>query len=279
MTPPSKAKKKAPAKKAARKPAARKAASRKAPAKKAAPRKAAKAKAKAPPKAPPKVKAKPPKPRVKGTPKTRLAAALPKLDKVLGSIQQPETESVLEKAVYLVLREGGSSTFAAKAMTVLRDQFIDWNDVRASRPSELARLISGSSKAAPQRRVLERCTRVREMIDQVYNDRNEPSLEFLLDMNLRDQTEYLEDLDDLGIHNAYALVQWVAGDEKLMPVCSAFAKAAQKLGLADSASITKVRKELGTLAPKEAFVSLQAHLTQLGEMEDGWPTSLQELAV
>jgi len=275
MTPPSKAKKKVPAKSksraSARKPAAPKATSRK-----PAPRKAA-AKAKTPAKAPPKAKA--PKSRGRVSPKVRLSEALPKLDKVLGPIQQPETESVLEKAVYLVLREGGSTTFAVKAMTVLREHFIDWNDVRASRPSELARMVSGSSKAAPQRRVLDRCTRVREMIDQVYNDRNEPSLEFLIDMNLRDQTEYLEDIDDLGLHNAYALVQWMAGDEKLMPVCSAFAKAAQKLGLADSASVTKVRKELGTLAPKESFVSLQAHLTQLGEMEDGWPSSLQELAV
>ncbi|MHC4845636.1 MAG: hypothetical protein ACYTCU_05700 [Planctomycetota bacterium] len=276
MTPPSKAKKKAPAKSraTAKKPAARKTAARKTPARKAP------AKAKPKPKAKPKAKAPAKaKPRNRASPKTRLTQALPKLDKVLGPILTPETESVLEKAVYLVLREGGSSTFADKAMTVLREQFIDWNDVRASRPSELARLISGSSKAAPQRRVLERCTRVREMIDQVYNDRNECSLEFLHDMNLRDQTEYLEDLDDLGVHNAYALVQWMAGDEKLMPICSAFAKAAQKLGLADSASITKVRKELGTLAPKETFVSLQAHLTQLGEMEDGWPSSLQELAV
>ena len=81
----------------------------------------------------------------------------------------------MEKAVYLVLREGANTALAVKALTVLREQFIDWNDVRASRPSELARLISGSTKSAPQRRVLERCQRVRELIDQVYNDRNEPS--------------------------------------------------------------------------------------------------------
>jgi endonuclease III len=217
----------------------------------------------------------PRKPRFRGGPKQRLAAVVPRLDKHFGAVLPPETSSVLEKAVYLVLRESGNEAGHA-ALAALREGFIDWNEVRASRPTELAVVMSAGGRSA--KRQLEMSRRVKDLIDQIYGDRNETSLEFLLEQKTKERLEYLEDLDDLGLHNAYALAQWLSGEDKLVAVAPGLAKAAHALGLCDSAAVTKVRTALSALVKEPAaLVTLQAHLTQLGELEeDKWPPTLQE---
>jgi hypothetical protein len=252
--------------KAARKPARRPAA------KAAAPKKVA---SKAPKAAPPAKKG----PRFRGGPKQRLAALLLKFDGLFGSIKPPESGTVLEKAVYLVLREGGGDGSATRGLQTLREGFIDWNEVRASRPTELALVMSAGGRT--QKRLIETARRMKDLIDQVYGDRNEPSLEFLLELKTKERLEYLEDLDDLGLHNAYALAQWLSGEDKLVAVSPGMAKAAQRLGLVDSAAVTKVRASLSSLAADvPSLITIQAHLTQLGEMEETqWHSSLQEFLV
>lgn len=214
------------------------------------------------------------------SPKKRLSAVLERCDKAFGPISQPETASVLEKAVYLVLREGLSATAVQKAMEALRAEYVDWNEVRVSSASELSRTMIGTSRAGSLRKSHPYAQRVREMLDQVYGDRNDTSLEFLTELKARDQIEFLEDLDDLGIHNAYALVQWLSGDTKLTIVSSEMAQTAQKLGLTDSAAVTKVRKQLSDMLAGGEFLAAQAHLNKLGDMEESdWPNSLSEFKV
>jgi len=230
----------------------------------------------------PKAPAKPAPRKLRGTPKSRLEKALPALDKAFGEIASPELPSVLEKAIYLVVREGHPEATTSRYMAALKEHFIDWNEVRASRPTELARMLLGPGRVAlgTHKRLIERGRRVRELIEQVYGDRNEPSLEFLLEQKAREQFEYLSDLDDLGVHNAMALVQWLSGEDKLVSVTPALATASHALGLTDSAAVTKVKKDLSALAPKETLVRVSAHLTQLGEIGtsvEAWPAPVQEL--
>jgi hypothetical protein len=188
-----------------------------------------------------------------------------------------DTESTVEKAVYLVLREGGSQASTERAMRSLREDFVDWNDVRLSRPSELARLMSNSSKAVTIRRLVGRCERIREMLDQIYNDRNEVNLEFLLDEKPKGQIEYLEDIDDLGIHNAYALSQWLSGEEKLVLASPELCGVCSKFSITGSAAASKVRKELSDLLAEGQATAVQAHLNQLGDMDEpDWPGSVKE---
>lgn len=213
--------------------------------------------------------------------KRRLAALLDRLDKSFGEVRTPELDDIMEHAVYLVLREGASHTQAVKALSSLREDFVDWNEVRASTPSELGRMMLGTNRAPSLRKMYPRAERIKDMIDQVYNDRNDTSLEFLRDQKAKEQIEFLEDLDDLGIHNAYAMVQWLSGDgSKLVAVTSEVAALSKQVGLTDSAAITKVRKELGELCPGDRLVALQAHLGQLAELdEDDWTPSMKEFLV
>ncbi len=265
---------KAPAKKASAKKAPVKQAPAKKPAAKATPAKKTSTKAPAKPKAAPKPKA-PPRRRI--SPKQRMEEILERLDRSFGAVDVPgESRDTLERAVYLVLREKATSGTTEKALEVLREEYVDWNEVRVSRASELSRMMLGSSRPPSLRRLYPRAQRMRDMIDQIYNDRNDTSLDFLLDMKPKDQLEYLEDLDDLGMHNAYALVQWLSGDDKLVLVSSEMARVAQTLGLTETAAVTKVRKELGALIEQAELVKLQAHLNQLADLEGSWPSSLAE---
>jgi len=208
-----------------------------------------------------------------------LAEVMETLDRVFGPVSLPATKNTLEKAVYLVLREGGTDLTTARAMKSLMAEFVDWNEVRVSRSSELARLMSGTSKMAGIRRFHERSTRLREMIDQIYGDRNEPSLEFLNEERPKAQLEYLEDFDDLGLYNAYALVQWLSEKDDLVLVSKELAKAAHILGLVDSAAVTKVKKSLGDmLTTNQQRVAIQAHLNKLGDLEPAeWPSAMKEM--
>jgi len=212
-------------------------------------------------------------------PKARLKLLFEKLDRAYGQLVLPETETVLEKAVALVVREQGTELTTLRALKALREDFVDWNEVRLSRPSELARLMTGTSKVNTLKRWHERAQRVREMIDQVYNDRNDCSLEFLLEEKTKGRFEYLEDIDDLGVHNANALVQWMSGDKKLTMVSPEMGKVAHELGLTSSPAVSKVKKELSALVDGELeLVSVQAHLNQLGDLEkEEWPGPVREL--
>lgn len=215
----------------------------------------------------------------KRAPKTIYAELLEKADRLFGPLVLPECESVLEQAVYLVLRETGTELTTQKAMKALKEEFVDWNEVRVSRASELARLMSGTTKVPGIRRYHERSNRMRELIDQIYGERNEPSLEFLLDEKPKGQLEVLEDFDDLGMHNAFALVQWLSGKSDLVLVSTEMVQAAQALGLLESAAVSKAKKPLSALVSDLAgAVTLQAHLNQLGHMEqDEWPTAIKEM--
>jgi len=213
------------------------------------------------------------------SPRGALQKAMPQLDRAFGEIVLLPTESVLDKVAVLILREGGGGASADRALRLLRTEFVDWNEVRISRPSELARLLAGSGKGSVQRKWHERAKRLRDVIDQVYNDKNDPSFEFLLELKPKEQYEFLAELDDLGAHNAAALVQWLSDSDLFAHVPPSMARAAQRLGLVDSAAATRVRKELAELAGKERLVSLAGHLTQLGELADAqWPPALAELA-
>lgn len=211
--------------------------------------------------------------------KALVARVLERCDKSLGPVELPECRSVLERAVYLVLREQGTELTTAKALAVLREEFVDWNEVRISRPSELSRLMAGSGKGAAVRRFHDRAERIRELIDQIYNDRNDVSLEFLLEEGSKGRFEYLEDIDDLGLHNAYALVQWLSGEDKLALVSKEFAEAACALGLLESAAVSRAKADLAELTAGAAqVVALQAHLNQLGGMDrEQWPPMIREL--
>jgi len=215
------------------------------------------------------------------SPRGALQKALPRLERVFGAIVLVPTESVLDKAAALILREDGAGAAAVeRALRLLHSDFVDWNEVRISRPSELARLLAGSARGSAQRRWHTRARRLRGMIDQVYNDKNDPSFEFLIELKPRDQYEFLAELDDFGAHNAAALVQWLSGAEIFAHVPPSMARAAQRLGLVESAAATRVRKELAELAGKDRLVGLSGYLTQLGELADEqWPPALAELAV
>ncbi|MFT7461670.1 MAG: hypothetical protein ACI9EF_000004 [Pseudohongiellaceae bacterium] len=221
----------------------------------------------------------PAKPKRKRSSKVILAEARENLDRIYGPIALPETADILEKAVYLVLREGGTELTTTKAMKALKAEFVDWNEVRVSRSSELARLMSGTSKVAGIRRFHERSTRLREMIDQIYGDRNETSLEFLLEEKPKGQLEYLEDFDDLGLHNAYALVQWLHGKDDIVLVSAEMASAASMLGLIDTPAVTKAKKSLNEMCKNRIDrVTLVAHLNKLGDLEyKEWPSAMKEM--
>jgi len=209
--------------------------------------------------------------------KNRLVAMLKHCDTLFGDIAPTEEGSLVEKAAFLVLREGGrGSAFAREALATLREHFVNWNEVRLSRPSELARLVAGSSRPRQVRPLHEPMQRLIDMIDQIYNDRNECSLEFLAEEGLRARLEYLEDIDDLGLHNAYVLLQWLADGKELVTPAPAMARLAKRLGFSESAAVGNARKALGRMVPPERYPALLAHLTYLAEEdEDDWDESLQ----
>lgn len=218
-------------------------------------------------------------PRFRGSPRQRLTAVLERLDRRFGEVAPGgEVAGVLDKAVFLVLREGNGSAAALRSLQALRAGFIDWNEVRASRPTELSAMLGGAGRTAAQKPLLDAARRVKDVIDQVYGDRNDTTLEFLLEKKSSERLEYLEDLDDLGVHNAWALAQWLSGEDKLVGVSPNMAKAAQRLGLVPSAAVAKVRSTLSALVKEPVeLVVVQAHLTQLGEMEESqWPPTLRE---
>tara|TARA_Y100000589_G_scaffold232175_1_gene219687 strand:+ start:847 stop:2034 length:1188 start_codon:yes stop_codon:yes gene_type:complete len=85
-----------------------------------------------------------------------------------------------------------TSDVAAKQCVQLQEALIDWNDLRVSRPEEIADM-AGFTDANR----IERAKRLQSSMHAVYLREHETSMETLRDMKKRDARDYIETLDGM----------------------------------------------------------------------------------
>ncbi|HUU91447.1 MAG TPA: hypothetical protein VM238_09575 [Phycisphaerae bacterium] len=141
----------------------------------------------------------------------------------------PVTHPV-EHAVRTILGEEATREAVEKAMDRLRRHFIDWNDLRVSRPREIREVLGASfPRAGHKARVLPR------LLDQVFKQHNSMVWDFLESMGKMETRAYFERLEEVRPFVAATMARDCVGAHTF-PVDNDVARALGRLSIVDAAA-------------------------------------------
>jgi len=141
----------------------------------------------------------------------------------------PVTHPV-EHAIRTILGEEATREAVEKAVDRLRRHFIDWNDLRVSRPREIREVLgAGFPRAGHKARVIPR------LLDQVFKQHNSMVWDFLESMGKMETRAYFERLEEVRPFVAATMARDCVGAHTL-PVDNDVARALGRLGIVDPAA-------------------------------------------
>lgn len=120
-----------------------------------------------------------------------------RLKKFISTVQDcnapiPAYEKSIEAMIYAVLCEYLDDQQANKALEKFTEHFVDWNDLRVSRPEEVAEVL-GSNK--PEYKKI--ASNLTQMLNAVFEKYDCLDIEHLKDMGKREAREELEKINEL----------------------------------------------------------------------------------
>ena len=134
------------------------------------------------------------------------------IPRVLRALEQAYAEpppneegDALEMSVRLILHEDSSEKAVSAAMRRIDLQFVDWNEVRVSTPYQVSRAISATGDAEAK------AVQLLALLQAVFRERNEVSLDFLREGSAADARTFLEGIPELGPVLAGKLAMLVFG--------------------------------------------------------------------
>ena len=129
-----------------------------------------------------------------GVKKKKLATVVKAIEKGWGPVRVPVDHPLLDQAVYLILRENWDYRKANKALLMLQEEFVDWNEIRVTTAGELR----GRLAPMGDRDVDVKIERIRTLLHSLYRDRNGVDLDFLRDEDADERKRFLGGLRAFG---------------------------------------------------------------------------------
>ncbi len=109
-----------------------------------------------------------------------------------GEPLRPPATHAVEHAVRAILSEEATAEQAESALERFRRHFVDWNDLRVSRPREVREVLGPDYPAATEKaRVIPR------LLDQVFKRHNSMVWDFLEEMGKLEGRAYFESLEEV----------------------------------------------------------------------------------
>ena len=181
------------------------------------------------------------------------------LKKRYGRKKDGSSRPVLEEAIFAVLSEDSTEKRAGTVFRRFRTRYVDWNEVRVSSLRELEETMAGLPNAEHKGRAM------KAMLEYVFSDQHELTLEFMKRAPLKKAARYLkrsEGLSDFVV----ACVTLLSLDGHAVPVDGQMLRVMQRLGLAsEEVSVEELRGSLERLVAKNrayAFWRLVIELAQ-----------------
>jgi endonuclease III len=134
----------------------------------------------------------------------KLFARLEKLEKQVGKLQLLPDAKPLEQAIYLMLREGTDFRKAQKAMKVLAEEYVEWNELRVATPKEVVAVL----KPIGLSDVDDKVSRILALLSRLFYDFHKKDLEFVRVFPPPQREKILRTLDPLGLPITYVLLQY-----------------------------------------------------------------------
>jgi len=197
---------------------------------------------------------------VLGTAKGRrkVAAVCRRLGKAYGPVKKPERGPVLDELVATILSQNTSDTNSHAAFEELVRRFDGWDAVRRAPAARIARAIRKaglSNQKAP---------RIKAILQGIYDERGELSLDFLGSMPTPQAVEYLRRLPGVGPKTA-ACVLLFACRKPVLPVDTHVHRVSRRLGLiGPRTDAAKAHEELARLVAARRVLDFHIQLIRHG---------------
>ena len=193
--------------------------------------------------------------------KARLVEVLRGLEKAHGKVYVLPEEPPLDHAVFLVLRDDWDWKKAQKALRILQNEFVDWNEVRVSTPAELR----GALAQLGDKDLDVKIEKIRTLLAALWKERNATSLDFIREMETESRRRLLSALGVLTPAQVQVLLQWLSGPQPLLVHPNAV-RVLTRIGVIPRVhSESGARKVLEKLVDPDEIYPFQAYLTQHGE--------------
>lgn len=190
--------------------------------------------------------------------KARIATICRRLRTLHGTVEWPESGPVLDELVATILSQNTSDANSFAAFEQLRRTFADWDAVRRAPPWRIARAIrrGGLSK--------QKAPRIKAILQAVYDERGELSLEFLREMPAERAAAYLSAFPGVGPKTA-ACVLLFACRKPVLPVDTHVHRVGRRLSLiGPNVDAVKAHKHLAAMVPPRLVLEFHILLIRHG---------------
>ena len=170
-----------------------------------------------------------------------VAAICRRLEKAHGRVNPPARLPVVDELVATILSQNTSDTNSGAAFDQLRRRFGDWDAVRRAPVARVAKAIRHaglSNQKAP---------RIKAILEQIYRQRGQLSLDFLCDLPTGEAVDYLRSFRGVGPKTAACVLLFACG-KPVLPVDTHVHRVSRRLGLIDAKTgAAKAHDELACL--------------------------------
>jgi len=183
----------------------------------------------------------------------KLLALLSKLERQLGTLKLLKDAPPLEQAMYLILREGNDFRKAGKALKILEEEYVEWNELRVATPKEVISVLGPCGLSNLDDKV----SRILALLARLFYDFHKKDLQFVKIFEGPQREKIMQSLAPLGDHIQYVLLQQFE-DSSMEPqglvVSMEAMNQVHRLGLTRKTSSVNVAKRLlEKLVPQEDY--------------------------
>ncbi len=187
-----------------------------------------------------------------------IATICRRLGKAYGPVSWPRQAPVLDQLVATILSQNTSDANSSHAFRELRRRFPDWDQVRQAPVARIAAAIHSAGLAN------RKAPRIREILQHIYAQRGELTLEFLRDTSVADALEYLTAFPGVGPKTA-ACVLLFACRQPVLPVDTHVHRVAQRIGLiGPRTDAAAAHRELAAQVPPARILEFHIQLIRHG---------------
>ncbi len=190
--------------------------------------------------------------------RTAIAVICRRLRKVYGPVEPPEPWPVLDELIATVLSQNTSDTNSGPAYDELRRRFRDWEEVRRAPAARIAKAIRQAGLAN------RKAPRIKAILQRIFEERGELSLEFLHGLPTRQAEEYLAGFPGVG-PKTVACVLLFACRKPVLPVDTHVHRLAQRIGLIGARTdAVRAQDELARWVPPARVLEFHIQLIRHG---------------
>ncbi|WP_372365094.1 hypothetical protein [Candidatus Uabimicrobium sp. HlEnr_7] len=181
------------------------------------------------------------------------------LQKKYACVTTKSKVSILDLIIYYILQKDETKKNSEKALSNLKEEFVDWNEVRVTHPRE----IEDATKNSIKNNVYEKAITITEILGELYYIFNSLRLEFLLEQEFIDVQKQLQQINS-SYQLLPTLLLHITTNSKLITTQQTCVRVGKRIGLWTETTPSSLNKNADK-ALEKYLTQLNAYLSLYGE--------------